>query len=163
MLGKGWSWHEGKAARTNWLVSPHGQPCPYFGASNRCGLKCWSQRKERESRANPRTLSRANGRKPRRPASWDGMRLVPPFVAFVVGAEGGILASSHFPSDSDGNHWGCIEKDFQALFKSFTGLYSAGQPPGAAADPSLSFLGWLRRALCGGRKMDQLFLWSWAF
>lgn len=57
------------------------------------------------------------------------MRLVPPFVAFLLGAEGGILASSHFPSDSDGNHWGCIEKDFQALFKSFTWLYWAGQPP----------------------------------
>lgn len=41
----------------------------------------------------------------------------------------GILASPHFPRDSDGNHWGCIEKDFQALFNAFSWLYSAGQPP----------------------------------
>lgn len=94
MLGK-WVECEGTrvgteriAARMAWLVKATRPALPFFVASNRCSLKCWSQRKERRFRANARTFSRADGRKRRHPASRDGMRLVPSFVASVCGAEG---------------------------------------------------------------------------
>lgn len=94
MLGK-WVECEGTrlgteriAARTAWLVKSTWPALPFFVASNRRGLKHWSQRKERRFGVNARTFSGANGRKPRHPASWDGMRLVPSFVGSVCGAEG---------------------------------------------------------------------------
>lgn len=89
---------EGKAARTSWVGQSTQSALPFFVASNRCGLKYWSQRKERKFKAKARTISSANERKPRRPASWNGMRLVPPFVAFLLGAEGGYWLHPTFPA-----------------------------------------------------------------
>lgn len=118
------AWHKRESSE-NELVGQSTRPAlPFFVASNRCGLKYWSQRKERKFKANARTISRASGRKPRRPASWKGMRLVPPFVAFLLGAEGGYWLHPTFPAILMGTT-GVVLRRISKLF----------------SNPSLGFIG----------------------
>lgn len=131
MLGK-WVECEGTrlgtertAARMARLVKSTRPALPFFVASNRCCLKRWSQR----FRANVRTFSRANGRKPRHPASWDGMRLVPSFVDSVCGAEGGCWLHPTFSEILMGTS-GVVLRRISKLISSLSlGFIQQASPP----------------------------------
>lgn len=155
------AWHRRESSE-NELVGQSTRPAlPFFVASDRCGLKYWSQRKERKFKANARTISSASGRKPRRPASWNGMRLVPPFVAFLLGAEGGYWLHPTFPAILMGTTGVVLRRISKPLSNPSLGFIGQASPQ-CNSTPILCFLGQRMRALCGGRKMDQLFHRSWA-
>lgn len=132
------AWHRRESSE-NELVGQSTRPAlPFFVASNRCGLKYWSQRKERKFKANARTISRASGRKPRRPASWKGMRLVPPFVAFLLGAEGGYWLHPTFPEILMGTT-GVVLRRISKLFSNPSLGFIGQASPQSTAHPFSAF------------------------